>query len=266
MKFLFLSMLFVISGCSNSNRGPELPDSLEEALQGTFRSPENMKRDSYRHPQETLEFFGLTPEMTVLEISPGAGWYTEIIAPLLSEHGRYIMALPVADKPYFKDMEERINSWKEKFPMVKVEKALFSPPSIIELPAAGSVDMVLTFRNVHNWMAKSGEKAAFAAFYKVLKPGGILGVVEHRALPSQEDKFAKSGYVRESDLIEMAADAGFALMATSEINANPRDSKDHPAGVWTLPPTLRLGEENRDKYLAIGESDRMTLKFIKPKK
>lgn len=125
--------------------------------------------------------------------------------------------------------------------------------------------MVVTFRNVHNWMTAKGEEQAFKAFYDVLKPGGILGVVEHRALPTQEDPLAKSGYVREQDVIELAARAGFKLVGSSEINANAKDTKDHPEGVWTLPPALKLGDKNREKYLAIGESDRMTLKFMKPK-
>jgi len=134
----------------------------------------------------------------------------------------------------------------------------------VQMPKDNSADMVLTFRNVHNWMMANGEAEAFKAFYKVLKPGGVLGVVEHRALPSQEDPLAKSGYVREQDVIEMAIKAGFRLAATSEINANPKDTKNHPEGVWTLPPSLKLGETNRDKYMQMGESDRMTLKFIKP--
>ncbi len=265
MKILVLSSLLIFMGCSSKKDVLELPETIDEAVASEFRTPENMKRDIYRNPSETLKFFGLTPNMTVIEISPGAGWYMEILAPLLTLEGRYIMASPVADKPYFKVMEEKIKAWKEKFPMVQIENAIFSPPVRIEFQAYGIADMVLTFRNVHNWMTNGGEKEAFAAFYKVLKPGGILGVVEHRALPQQEDKLARSGYVREQDVIEMAVKAGFRLVATSEINANPRDTRNHPAGVWTLPPTLRLGEEDREKYLTIGESDRMTIKFMKPK-
>lgn len=265
MKSLFLLSLFIISACSSPRDPLALPETLEEAVETGYRNPENRKRDIYRHPVETLEFFGLKPDMTVLEISPGQGWYMEILAPFLITNGRYIAAMPVADKPYFKANEEKINAWKAKFPQVgnKIETAIFSPPAHIKFPADNSVDMVVTFRNVHNWMSAQGEKQAFKAFYKVLKPGGILGVVEHRALPSQEDRFAKSGYVRESDVIELAAEAGFRLVASSEINANPRDTKNHPEGVWTLPPSLKLGEKDKEKYLAIGESDRMTLKFIK---
>ena len=267
MKIYFLSTLLMLTACSSGNKLPELPDSLEEAVQESpFRSAENMKRDVYRHPLETLEFFGIKSNMTVLEISPGRGWYMEILAPYLTEEGKYIMATPVADKPYFVAMEEGINAWKEKFPMVKTERVVFSPPQNIKFPENNSVDMVLTFRNVHNWLAQSGEKAAFKAFFNVLKPGGILGVVEHRAYPSQEDKFSKNGYMREADVIEIAAQAGFVLVGTSEINANPKDTKDHPNGVWSLPPSLKGGDTDKEKYLKIGESDRMTIKFMKPKR
>lgn len=267
MKYLFLASVLIMSACS-SKKGPlELPETIEEAVVSGYRNPENVKRDIHRHPADTLKFFGLSPEMTVVEISPGQGWYMEILAPLLVERGHYVMAMPVGDRPYFKTNEEIINSLKTKYPNVgnKIETALFSPPTTIKLPADNSADMVLTFRNVHNWMTAKGDKEAFKAFFKVLKPGGILGVVEHRALPTQEDPLAKSGYVREQDVIELAAQAGFKLVGTSEINANPKDTKDHPEGVWTLPPSLKLGEKNKDKYLAIGESDRMTLKFMKPK-
>ncbi|WP_408098651.1 class I SAM-dependent methyltransferase [Peredibacter sp. HCB2-198] len=267
MKYLLLSLLLVACSSKRDPNTLELPETIAEAVDTGYRTPENRERDKYRHPVETLNFFGLKPEMTVVEVAPGTGWYMEILAPFLANKGRYIMASPVADKPYFKANEEKINAWKAKFPNVapKMESAIFSPPSKIVFPADGTADMVLTFRNVHNWMMAKGEDQAFNAFYKVLKPGGVLGVVEHRALPTQEDPLAKSGYVREQDVIEMATKAGFKLVATSEINANPKDTKNHPEGVWTLPPTLKLGDKDREKYLSIGESDRMTLKFIKPK-
>lgn len=268
MKHILLGSLILLGACSSKPDPLKLPETIEEAVtKSNYRAPLNKARDVYRHPVETLEFFGLTPEMTVVEVAPGQGWYMEILAPLLAVKGRYIMAAPIADKPYFKTNEELINAWKGKFPQVgsKMETAIFSPPSKIVFPKAETADMVLTFRNVHNWMTAKGEEQAFKAFYDVLKPGGILGVVEHRALPSQEDPLAKSGYVREQDVIELAARAGFKLVGSSEINANPKDTKDHPEGVWTLPPALKLGDKNREKYLAIGESDRMTLKFMKPK-
>ena len=267
MKFLLLLLPFIVISCSSKKDPLKLPESLEEAVESGYRSSENMKRDEFRHPVATLKFFGIRPEMTVVEISPGKGWYMEILAPYLAEKGKYIMAIPVADKPYFKANEEVLNAWMEKYPQVgkKMEKVLFSPPATIKFPPKNSADMVLTFRNVHNWVTGKGDKAAFKAFYDVLKPGGVLGVVEHRALPSQDDPLAKSGYVKEQDVINMAVKAGFRLAGSSEINANPKDTKNHPSGVWTLPPSLKLGDQDREKYLKIGESDRMTLKFVKPK-
>lgn len=267
MKFLLLLLPLILIGCSSKKDPLKLPETLEEALESGYRSPENVKRDGYRHPEDTLKFFGLAPEMTVVEISPGKGWYMEILAPYLASKGKYIMAIPVADKPYSKANEKVLDDWLAKYPQVgkKVEKVRFSPPSTIKFPPNNSADMVLTFRNVHNWMTARGERQAFKAFYNVLKPGGVLGVVEHRALPSQEDPLAKSGYVKEQDIINLAVKAGFRLAGSSEINANPKDTKNHPEGVWTLPPSLKLGNQDREKYLKIGESDRMTLKFIKPK-
>jgi predicted methyltransferase len=267
MKYLLITTLLFSYSCSTKKDPFKIPDTLEEAVASGFRSTENKLRDQYRHPVETLKFFGLKPEMTVIEIAPGKGWYMEILAPYLASKGQYIMGVPVPDKPYFKANEAIINAWKEKYPQVskKMKSVLFAPPEPIQLPEDGSVDMILTFRNVHNWMAAKGARDAFEAFFKALRPGGILGVVEHRALPEQEDIFAKSGYVREQDVIEMAITAGFRLLGSSEINANPLDTKTYPEGVWTLPPTLKLGDRDREKYMTIGESDRMTLRFVKPK-
>lgn len=266
MKFLLLALPFLLVSCSSKKDPLAIPETITEAVESGYRSPENKQRDKYRNPEKTLEFFGLKPDMTVVEISPGKGWYMEILAPYLSEKGKYIMAIPVADKPYFVANEEILNGWRSRYPRIgdKIEVARFSPPKTIKLPANNSADMVLTFRNVHNWMTVRGEKEAFKAFFNVLKPGGILGVVEHRAHPHQDDPLAKSGYVIEQDVIDMAIKAGFRLAATSEVNANPKDTKDHPEGVWTLPPSLKLGDKNREKYQDIGESDRMTLKFVKP--
>lgn len=262
---LLLSTLFFLS-CSSREGTLALPETIEEAVMSGYRTSSNKERDVYRHPVETLEFFGLTPEMTVLEISPGKGWYMEILAPLLTEKGQYMMGVPLPDKPYFKEYLEMIDGWKTKHPNVaaKMKSFIFTSTNM-QMPPDNSVDMILTFRNVHNWIAEKSAEKAFHAFFKALKPGGVLGVVDHRALPEQEDPFSKSGYVREQDVIELAINAGFRLAGTSEINANPKDTKDYPAGVWTLPPTLKLGEKDRDKYLTIGESDRMTLKFVKPR-
>lgn len=271
MKVLFLSLV-LLSACSNRGEMPakhELPENIEEAVESKFRHPNNKLRDQYRHPIETLKFFGVEPHMTVVEVNPGSGWYMEILAPLLAKDGRYIMAAPDMDptKDYSVKNEKYINDWKLEYPIValKMERIFFSPPKKTQMPE-GIADMVLTFRNVHNWMGTNGHNDAFEAFYAVLKEGGILGVVEHRAKESNKDPFAKSGYVRESDVIKMAKAAGFELVEKSEINANKKDTTNHPAGVWTLPPTLRLGEKDKKKYLAIGESDRMTLKFRKPVK
>ena len=264
MKYVFLAFLFSVAGCTSKKDPLALPETIEEAVASNYRSPENKVRDIYRHPTETLKFFGLTDDSTVLEISPGRGWYMEILAPYLTAKGRYIMAIPVADRPYYKANEEALTQWQNRYPQVKIEKSIFSPPKTIKFPENGSVDLVVTFRNVHNWMGANGEQQAFDAFYRVLKPGGILGVVEHRADPSQNYS-AKSGYVSEQAVIEIAAKAGFKLVGTSEINANPKDKKNYPEGVWTLPPSLRLGEKDRATYVEIGESDRMTLKFMKPK-
>jgi predicted methyltransferase len=236
---------------------------------GEHRSAGNKARDQYRHPRETLEFFGIRPEMSVIEIWPATGWYTEILAPYLHEKGRYIAAHwdPEA-KPEF--VRNSVRAYKDKLaanPELydRVEVVVLAPPEKTEMVPPESVDMVLTFRNIHNWMASDQATAMFAAMHRVLKPGGVLGVVEHRAPADKpQDPKAKSGYVREDYAISLAEKAGFALEAASEVNANPKDTKDYEGGVWTLPPTLRQGEKDKDRYLAIGESDRFTLRFRKP--
>lgn len=269
---LFISTLMLASACSSKK--PEavkekaaLPTTIEEAVASSFRTDENRKRDQYRHPVETLKFFGLKPEMTVVEIYPGAGWYMEVIAPYVAQKGKYIMAAPSVnpEKPYTVVNDQKIKTWMSLHPEVSqnMTMAAFDLPTKTEIAPENSADMVVTFRNVHNWMTLKAEKEAFKSFYKALKPGGILGVVEHRENPKKNDPLAKSGYVREQDVIKMAKAAGFILVAKSEINANPKDTKDHPEGVWTLPPALKLGEKDKQKYLDIGESDRMTLKFVK---
>jgi predicted methyltransferase len=273
----------LLSACTSSSEAPEtkaasevkpaitaenLPKTLEEALASPFRSPLNLPRDVYRHPVETLNFFGIKPTMTVVEISPGGGWYAEILAPYLSLQGKYIAALAPPEKGgYAKTNFDKFTSWVKSHPALVVQYGQFSPPELLNIAEAGSADMVLTFRNVHNWMGNGAEEKAFQAFFAALKPGGILGVEEHRAdKKAKTDPKAESGYVKESEVIRMATKAGFKLEAKSEINANPKDTKNHPKGVWTLPPTLALKDQDRAKYLAIGESDRMTLRFVKPKK
>jgi len=233
--------------------------ALKAAIAGPQRSDANKARDKYRHPFETLTFFGIAPEMTVVEISPGTGWYTEILAPFLKDHGKLYEA--VGGGAGAKTFDEKLKADPAVYGQVIV--TTLQPPAETDIAPAGTADMVLTFRNVHDWLPRGTTQDYFKAFYRALKPGGILGITDHRADPSQpQDPNAKNGYVHQDYMIQLAEQAGFRLAGTSEINANPKDLRDHP--VWNLPPTLREGEKDRAKYLAIGESDRMTLKFTKP--
>lgn len=270
LTLLTLSLLSLAACSSKQPVKSGYPKTLSEAVSSSYRTEEFKKRDIYRHPQDTLTFFGLKPNMTVVEIYPSAGWYMEIIAPFVAEKGLYIMASPSVnpEKPYTVVNEQKVKNWMNLNPEVarNMRISTWNIPKANEIAPANSADMVVTFRNVHNWITAGAEKEAFSAFFKVLKPGGILGVVEHRELPNKKDPKAKSGYVREQDVIKMAEKAGFKLVGKSEVNANPKDTKNHPEGVWTLPPSLKLGEKDKAKYLAIGESDRMTLKFVKPSK
>jgi predicted methyltransferase len=238
---------------------------LDAVLAGSWRSEHDKARDVYRHPKATLQFFGLQPDKTVIEIIPGGGWYTEILAPLLRDNGHYIAAVPGGNGA---EDRQDADALRAKF---KADPAEYGKASVITYsPKApvfgppGSADMVLTFRNVHNWTMAGNAEAMFKAFYAVLKTGGTLGVVDHRAAPGASlDAIKGSGYLPTDYVIKLATDAGFKLDGQSEINANPKDTKNYPKGVWTLPPTLTLGDKDRDKYLAIGESDRMTLRFVK---
>jgi predicted methyltransferase len=239
--------------------------ALEALVTGEHRRPDNIARNSARHPVETLEFFGLKPDMTVLEILPALGWYTEILAPYLAERGRLYVAhfSPDGIASYMPQaleiFERRIIRAPEVFGKITVRH--INPPHEVSVTPPGTTDLAMTFRNVHNWIMADQEHDYFAAFYKALKPGGTLGVVEHRAKPDASmDSMKKTGYVTESYVKEIAAAAGFEFEASSEINANPKDSTDHPKGIWSLPPTT-TGDEAMD---AIGESDRMTLRFRKP--
>lgn len=245
--------------------------ALTKAIASPERTVEFVARDRYRHPQETLAFFGLRPDMTVVEIWPGTGWYTEILAPYLREHGRYFAATSAASLPDASaGTKKGVADFRDKLaasPTLydKVVLTEFRPPQRVEIAPAGSADVLLTFRNVHNWIIGGFEVDAFKTFYAALKPGGVLGVVEHRAPPGTDlERTKKSGYTTEAYVKELAAKAGFVFAGESHVNDNPKDTQDYPEGVWTLPPTLRLGDVDRDKYLAIGESDRMTLKFVKP--
>jgi len=242
--------------------------ALNKLLTGDHRSAENKARDQYRHPVETLTFFGIKPDMTVVEIFPGGGWYTEILAPFLKDEGKYYAAGTDPDSSS-KFAREAAKRFKEKMDAdeiySKVNITVLAPPDKATIAPAGTADMVLTFRNIHNWMGGGYADDVFNAMYKALKPGGTLGVVEHRGNPKiPQDPEAGSGYVNQDHAIKLAEKAGFKFVASSEVNANPRDTKDYKKGVWTLPPTFTLKDKDRDKYLAIGESDRFTLKFIKP--
>ena len=243
-------------------------NALDAAIAGSWRSPKNVARDRYRHPRQTLAFFGVAPDQTVIEITPGGGWYAEILAPWLRTGYVAAIADPMAYPQERRDYYARSKSALET--LFAAKPAQFGDARIVAYdPAApvfgapGSADAVLTFRNVHNWRSAGIADAMFKGFFDVLKPGGVLGVVEHRAAgPVADDD--KSGYVGQDQVIALATAAGFRLDDSSEINANPRDTRDHPNGVWTLPPTNRHDAEDRQQYEAIGESDRMTLRFIKP--
>ena len=253
-----IALLPILRATAAADDAGAIP-GLKAAIDGPQRSAANKARDKYRHPLETLTFFGIKSDMTVVEISPGQGWYTEILAPFLKDHGKLYEA--VGGGRGAKSIEEKLKRDPALYGHVIV--TTLQPPAQTAIAPAGSADMVLTFRNVHNWVSSGNSEDYFKAFYRALKPGGILGVTDHRADPTQpQDPVAKTGYVRQDYVVKLAEQAGFKLMESSEINANRKDDRNHP--VWNLPPTLRQGATDRDKYMAIGESDRMTLKFVKP--
>lgn len=265
------------AGAGSGSPSPQAPPAtpadafsgrLDRVLAGAWRTPADKARDQYRHPRETLRFFGVQPGQTVIEITPGAGWYAAVLAPLMRGDGTYVAAIAKPRNPAGEGatnqsaLEKLFASDPSEFDaaqqvMFDRDAPVFGPP--------GSADVVLTFRNVHNWARTGTAQKMFNAFFAVLKPGGTLGVVDHRAAPGKTlEQVSGSGYLPPDYVTRLATEAGFILVAQSGINANPKDDRDHPKGVWTLPPTLTLGDTDRDKYLAIGESDRMTLKFEKP--
>ena len=274
----------LVAGCAERPASAASPEAatapaedaaslLDAAIAGDHRTPEEKARDVWRHPKETLTFFGVEPGMTVVEVWPGGGWYTKILAPYLKTGGGVYFAAH-RDPASSARAAEAVQKFKDAY----ADKSLYGDINVtvlgegFDIAPEGSADVVLTFRNVHNWTSAGQAEGNFKAFYRALKPGGVLGVVEHRANEGAAED-PDSGYVRESTVKALAEAAGFAFVGSSEINANPKDTKDHPFGVWTLPPVRRSsasqGQQDpsfdRAKYDAIGESDRMTLKFVKPK-
>ncbi|MBI5617307.1 MAG: class I SAM-dependent methyltransferase [Gammaproteobacteria bacterium] len=265
-RALIALMLFAVAGGATA----EVVDpALAAVLAGPQRSAASKARDVYRHPAGTLAFFGVKPDQTVVEMLPGEGWYTEILAPYLRDRGKLVAVGFPPDSPN-EYMRKRRAEYAQKLAADpasygKVEVRAMSAEQV-DLGAPASADVVLNFRNTHNWIRRGQFDSAYKAIYTVLKPGGVLGIEQHRAAPDADPKVAaESGYVPEAWLIKELGRLGFEFAGKSEVNANPKDTRDHPKGVWTLPPSYALGATDHDKYAAIGESDRMTLKFVKPK-
>jgi predicted methyltransferase len=248
---------------------PSTKAALTEILKSPIRGPGHSDRDQYRHPLETLTFFGVKPTSSIVEMGVGEGWYTEILAALTSKQGQLTVLSGDPNGPADSGRTlggKRVAAFLAKSPELfgKVKTAIVTPPDQLTLGPAGSVDVVLAIREMHNWHRRGFLAAYLKAIHEALKPGGVLGVVQHRAAAGgNADDTAKQGYLPEAWLVERIEAAGFKLAAKSEINANPKDTKDYPDGVWTLPPNYERGEVDKEKYKAIGESDRMTLRFTK---
>jgi predicted methyltransferase len=247
---------------------PAAAAPFDAAIAGAHRSDANKARDAYRHPAQTLSFFGIKPNMTVVEISPSGGWYTEVLAPYLREKGTLYAAggNPAGGEraaAAVQNFQKKLDANPAVYGSTKM--TVFAKGAMNIAPAA-SADAVLTFRNVHNWHMGGFAPDAFKAFFAALKPGGVLGIEEHRLPEDKPDALmTSSGYMKVSYVKKLAEDAGFKFVGASEVNANAKDTKDYPKGVWTLPPNYAEGDKDKAKYAAIGESDRMTLKFVKPK-
>ena len=270
-KSVFIGGLVVgLASPASAELSAASAEKLKQVIAAEHRSDAHKARDQYRRPFETLSWFGVEQDMTVVEIFPGGGWYAEIIAPYVKDKGQYYGAGFDAESEveFFRKNAKKFREKVESTSEVYGENAIvteLAPPTKTAIAPEGSADFVLTFRNVHNWMKGGYADGVFDAMFKALKPGGMMGLVEHRGEEAvEQDPKAESGYVNQSYTIALAEKAGFKLVASSELNANEKDTKSYPKGVWTLPPSLRLKDKDREKYLAIGESDRMTLLFKKP--
>ena len=258
----------LLAGCAATSGRETASSGLDVILAGNQRTAADRARDAFRHPKETLLFFGTRPSTRVLQVWPESGWYTKIIAPLVHARGRYYAGV-IAAGPHDRFQAARLARYRR---LLASRPDLYGRVKVVPFPLnggdvlpPGSVNMVLSFNDLHEWMALGDAQQALATIYRVLAPGGVFGVVDNRANAGvPQDPRARTGYVGQGYAIRMIEAAGFRLVATSEVNANPKDTKNYPAGVWTLPPDYRLGKMNRARYAAIGESDRFTLKFVKP--
>jgi predicted methyltransferase len=259
-----------VASTAVASTAAEAPEGIDPALSALIASPERsapfVARDGARHPAEELAFFGLQPAMSVVELWPGTGYWTEILGPYLAAHGHYTVALP---RPRADGEGEGVARWSARVEQQKARLGTIVRTTLgagqYDIAPPGSADLVVTFRNLHNWMHDGDADKVLAACYQALKPGGILGIEDHRGRSDQpQDPKAEDGYVRQDYAIALAKQAGFEFVGASEINANPRDTKNWPEGVWTLPPTLELKDKDRERYQAIGEADNFVLKFRKP--
>lgn len=251
--------------------GADAGAAIDAAVAGEWRDADFRARDEFRRPAQTLAFFGIEPSHTLIEVTPGGGWYTEILAPLVREQGRYVAAVVDPERATSDSQRDYATRQNEQLrEKLAAHPDVYGPATVSPYDPAdpvfgepGSADAVVTFRNVHNWRMGGSAEAMFRGFFDVLAPGGVLGVVEHRAAGDVGDD-DRSGYVGQDQVVALAEAAGFVLEEASEINANPADTRDHPNGVWTLPPSNRHDEADAERYAGIGESDRMTLRFRKP--
>jgi len=267
MVLKLIAALFAFTLMAPAYSAGSAPDpALIDAVASPARTAAFRARDAARHPAEELTFFGLEPSMTVVELWPGGGYWTEILGPYLRDHGRYYVALPPPGNP---EEDRGVAHWRARMAAEADRLGTLHETTLgkghYDIAPPGSADLVVTFRNLHNWMYDGYADEALQACFRALKPGGILGVEDHRGPTDRpQDPRAKDGYVRQDHAIALAKKAGFAFVGSSEIDANPRDTKNWVDGVWTLPPTLSQGAKDRARYLAVGEADNFVLKFRKP--